>query len=156
MVKPNHAAENALATIGAVCWSLQIVPQLVKSFREKSTHGLSMWLMLYVISLAPHVDSKLIGNRTWVVSCLPFSAYIIAQDLSIPLKIQPHLFGFFGLVSVAQCLYYGRRWSLTKTSTFFVAFLMLWAGFETGSIYALRVRLGLCSTSRVSVSLECG
>ena len=42
----NHAAENALATIGAVLWSIQIIPQLVLSYRTKSTKGLSENLML--------------------------------------------------------------------------------------------------------------
>jgi uncharacterized protein with PQ loop repeat len=41
----NHAVENALGTIGAVCWMIQIVPQIVKSYRERSTHGLSAGLM---------------------------------------------------------------------------------------------------------------
>jgi uncharacterized protein with PQ loop repeat len=45
MVKPNHAAENVLATIGAICWTIQIIPQIWKSWREKSTHGLSMGLV---------------------------------------------------------------------------------------------------------------
>ena len=43
----NHAVENALATIGAVLWSIQIIPQLVLSYRTKSTKGLSENLMLY-------------------------------------------------------------------------------------------------------------
>lgn len=42
----NHAVENALATIGAVLWSIQIIPQLVLSYRTKSTKGLSENLML--------------------------------------------------------------------------------------------------------------
>lgn len=46
IMKENHAVENALATIGAVLWMIQNIPQVVKSYREKSTKGLSASLML--------------------------------------------------------------------------------------------------------------
>jgi uncharacterized protein with PQ loop repeat len=48
MVQPDHTTENVLATIGAVMWTIQILPQIIKSHRSKSTHGLSTLLMLYV------------------------------------------------------------------------------------------------------------
>jgi uncharacterized protein with PQ loop repeat len=42
----NLAAENALGTIGSVLWTIQIIPQLVKSYRTKDVEGLSAMLML--------------------------------------------------------------------------------------------------------------
>ena len=30
---------------GATCWSIQLIPQIVKSWRQRSTHGLSHWLV---------------------------------------------------------------------------------------------------------------
>jgi uncharacterized protein with PQ loop repeat len=45
----NKAVENALGTIGAVLWTIQIIPQLIKSYRTKDTEGLSALLMLYVL-----------------------------------------------------------------------------------------------------------
>jgi uncharacterized protein with PQ loop repeat len=118
----NKAVENTLATIGAVLWMVQIVPQIIKSHRSKSTLGLSAGLM-----------------GTWAFACLPFSAYIVAQKLSIPLQIQPHVFGFLGSYSTAQCLHYGHGYSKRKVGILFVFWLILWAGFETGSIYGLQV-----------------
>jgi uncharacterized protein with PQ loop repeat len=44
-MKENNAVQNALATIGAVFWTIQIIPQIVKSYRSKSTLGLSAILM---------------------------------------------------------------------------------------------------------------
>lgn len=32
-------------SLGTICWSGQILPQIWKSYREKSTEGLSHWLM---------------------------------------------------------------------------------------------------------------
>ncbi|PPQ91480.1 hypothetical protein CVT25_013737 [Psilocybe cyanescens] len=41
----NKIAENVLGTIGTICWTAQLVPQIWKSHRTKSTAGLSHWLI---------------------------------------------------------------------------------------------------------------
>jgi uncharacterized protein with PQ loop repeat len=46
MPHPNAALENVFGTIGAVLWSVQIIPQIWKSYRTKETEGLSTLLML--------------------------------------------------------------------------------------------------------------
>ena len=79
--------------------------------------------------------------RCWAASSMPFSSYIVTSQLSIPLQIQPHVFGFLCAVSWSQCLFYGHHYSRLKAGACLLGFLALWAGFETGSIYALRVRL---------------
>lgn len=127
MPKENKVVENVLATIGAVCWTVQIIPQLWKSWRSKSTQGLSAILMF-----------------VWALSSLPFASYIVAEDLSIPLKIQPHVFGFLCALSWGQCLHYGRGIEARKALLILAAFFTVWAGFETGSIYALKVRQADC------------
>lgn len=30
---------------GTVCWTFQLLPQIIKSWRERSTYGLSPWLV---------------------------------------------------------------------------------------------------------------
>lgn len=45
-MKEIPAADKTLATIGAVLWSIQVVPQIIKTWRTKSTDGLSPALML--------------------------------------------------------------------------------------------------------------
>lgn len=42
----NATVENVLATIGAIMWSVQILPQIWKSYKDKTTKGLSEYLML--------------------------------------------------------------------------------------------------------------
>lgn len=51
MPHPNAVAENVCGTIGAVLWSIQIIPQIWKSYRTKDTEGLSTMLMLCVAFL---------------------------------------------------------------------------------------------------------
>ncbi|WVF72141.1 hypothetical protein IAT40_006953 [Kwoniella sp. CBS 6097] len=119
-MKENKGAENALATIGAVLWMVQIVPQIVKSHRSKSTIGLSAGLM-----------------SIWALASLFLGAYLVAQRLSIPLQIQPQAFGVLSAVSTGQILYYSHNWSKKAVIWCFVGFCVFFAGFEAGSVYAL-------------------
>ncbi|ORX39864.1 hypothetical protein BD324DRAFT_648484 [Kockovaella imperatae] len=120
MLKADPGIETALSTVGAVCWTVQIIPQVIKSYRTKSTLGLSAGLM-----------------AVWALASYPFSAYLVSQRLPIPLQVQPHAFGFLCGISWMQCLYYGYGYSKLKASLSFLLFLVVWAGFETGSVYGL-------------------
>ncbi|OXG22212.1 integral membrane protein [Cryptococcus neoformans Tu401-1] len=119
-MKENHAAENALGTIGAILWMVQILPQIIKSHREKTTKGLSASLMFI-----------------WALASLFLGAYIVAQKLSIPLQVQPQAFGVLAAVSWCQCLHYERGYSLKSVWAIFIGFCCIFAGFEAGSVYAL-------------------
>ncbi|OCF35442.1 integral membrane protein [Kwoniella heveanensis CBS 569] len=119
-MKENKGAENALATIGAVMWMVQIVPQIIKSHRSKSTTGLSAGLMFI-----------------WALASLFLGAYLVTQRLSIPLQVQPQAFGVLSAVSTCQILYYSHNWSKKAVIWSFVVFCVVFAGFEAGSVYAL-------------------
>ncbi|KAF8677591.1 PQ loop repeat protein [Rhizoctonia solani] len=93
----NEAAENILATIGTVLWTAQLVPQVVKSFREKSTEGLSPWLMFI-----------------WALSAWFLGVYAIVQNISIPIILQPQLFGALAALSWIQACWWTSDPTLTK------------------------------------------
>jgi hypothetical protein len=72
--------------------------------------------------------------------------YVIAQDLNVPLIVQPQLFGLFSLLCWGQCLYYGstarsRAWCAVVLG----GTLVLWGALEAAMALALRVRV-FCST----------
>ncbi|KAI0047850.1 hypothetical protein FA95DRAFT_1451387, partial [Auriscalpium vulgare] len=117
----NHVAENVFGTLGTVLWTIQLIPQIWKSWRAKKTEGLSPWLVLI-----------------WSLSAIPLGVYVIVQNLNIPLIVQPQLFGSLALVSWAQCMYYdrgrSRRWCISAT----LAILIMFATLETGLVYAVR------------------
>ncbi|KAI0766700.1 PQ loop repeat-domain-containing protein [Trametes elegans] len=117
----NSAAENALGTIGTVCWTIQLVPQIWKSWRTKSTEGLSEWLVLL-----------------WGASGPFLGVYAIVENLNIPLIVQPQLFGVLAYVSWAQCQYYGRKRSKWAVLAMCVALMAVSAGFEAGMVYAVK------------------
>ncbi|KAI9632446.1 PQ loop repeat-domain-containing protein [Dioszegia hungarica] len=119
----NETAEYVLATAGASCWIVATVPQLVKSYRTKSTEGLSPWLM-----------------ALWASSSLFFGSYVVAEKLNIAIQakqIQPHIFGTLCIVSWAQCCYYSRGYTLRQAAGYALAILACAGAFETTSIFAL-------------------
>ncbi|KAF7370183.1 Pq loop repeat protein [Mycena sanguinolenta] len=117
----NPVAENVFGTMGLVCWTVQLIPQLWKSWREKSTEGLSPWLVLL-----------------WAISSPFLGAYAIILNLNVPLILEPQLFGTFCLVSWCQCHHYAgkRSWAVAAAMTLAVALLL--AGFEVALVYAVR------------------
>ncbi|THH18043.1 hypothetical protein EW146_g2866 [Bondarzewia mesenterica] len=117
----NRVAENVLGTMGTVCWSGQMIPQLWKSWRTKSTEGLSHWLVL-----------------TWSLSSIPLAIYSIVQNLNIPLILQPQLFGFLSLLSWGQCMHYGGGHSTRKCILMIIAILIVNAAMQVGFVYAVR------------------
>ncbi|KAI8820273.1 uncharacterized protein EV422DRAFT_532246 [Fimicolochytrium jonesii] len=72
-----------------VFWSFQLLPQVLKSFRAKSTGGLSATMMFL-----------------WAIWTPFFAAYALYSGLKLPLIIQPNLFGFFAAVCFVQVLHY--------------------------------------------------
>lgn len=143
-MKENYAVENALGTIGAVLWMIQNIPQVIKSYREKSTKGLSASLMLWVklVALICHVVfwAWHKGKSIWALGTVIHGAYIVAQNFSIPLQVQPQVFAALATVSWCQCLHYDRGYSVKSVWAIFIVLCGIFAGFEVGSVYALWVR----------------
>ncbi|GHJ84342.1 hypothetical protein NliqN6_0744 [Naganishia liquefaciens] len=121
MPHPNAALENVFGTIGAVLWSVQIIPQIWKSYRTKETEGLSTLLMFI-----------------WACAGLFLGTYAIVQNINIPIILQPQLFSTLAALSTAQCLYYGHGKPLKLCIVFFLGFCAFFGAFEAGMTFALR------------------
>jgi uncharacterized protein with PQ loop repeat len=113
---------NGLATIGTVCWCIQLIPQIIHNYRVKNTEGFPELMALL-----------------WCL-CAPFFAvYMITTDASIPLMLQPHLFGVFCLIVYIQKMYYPPvsrplRQIITRAGLF----LLFEIALEVGCIIPLR------------------
>ncbi|VDB99899.1 unnamed protein product [Peniophora sp. CBMAI 1063] len=116
----NHAVENVFGTIGTICWTVQLIPQVWKNWRSKSTEGLSPSLVLI-----------------WGLSGIPLGAYSVLQNLNVPLIIQPQLFGVLCILSWTQCMYYGSQKPLGWCAAFLIVLLTIYAVLELGLIYAV-------------------
>jgi len=120
----NALAENICGTIGTVLWSGQIIPQIYKTHREKTSAGLSPYLMFI-----------------WAVSAAFLGVYAIVQDINIPLIVQPQAFGSLAALSWVQCLYYDPKRSKTVCALIFLTFIVVFASFEISMVYATRAAI---------------
>ncbi|KAF9462914.1 PQ loop repeat-domain-containing protein [Collybia nuda] len=117
----NSVAENILGTIGTICWTGQLIPQVWKSWREHSTAGLSHWLVLI-----------------WGIASLFLGVYAVIQNFNIPLIVQPQLFGFLSLCSWGQCLYYDKGKSRKVAFLIAGTVMVLVGALEVAMVFAIR------------------
>ncbi|KAG0244259.1 hypothetical protein BGX31_009440 [Mortierella sp. GBA43] len=118
--------ENVFGMLGIVFWSFQLLPQVVSNYKAKTTQGLSATMFLL-----------------WTLASVGFGSYSIVQELSIPIILQPHLFGFLSTTCFMQCLYYRQQkaaWSGQKTWLISVIVFLVLAGMEVGAVFATLVK----------------
>ncbi|KAF3903163.1 hypothetical protein ABW21_db0208509 [Orbilia brochopaga] len=117
----NAVATNVLGTAGAVCWSVQLIPQIIINYRRHHTTGLQPSMMLL-----------------WATAGTPLGIYNILSNFNIALRIQPQILTFLSLVTWAQCKYYSSNWRPAKAILVASAIGALLAGIEVGLVFALR------------------
>ncbi|KAJ9239420.1 hypothetical protein DTO169E5_4356 [Paecilomyces variotii] len=113
-------AADVLGTIGAVCWSIQLLPQIFINYRRHNTEGLQPAMMLL-----------------WAAAGVPLGVYNIVEDFNVALKIQPQILTTLSLITWAQCLYYGKKYSVLRCISAVVPLLMVLGGIEVALIFAL-------------------
>ncbi|KAJ5534230.1 hypothetical protein N7527_000484 [Penicillium freii] len=115
-------ASNVLGTIGTVLWCIQLIPQVWYNWRRKNTEGFPAAMVFL-----------------WASCSVPMGAYLILQQVNIPLQIQPQIFGFFSLVSWSQVLYYNHNYSKTKAVLVCLGTSVLFGVLEALLILTLRI-----------------
>ncbi|TVY93873.1 Uncharacterized protein LAWI1_G000564 [Lachnellula willkommii] len=113
-------AANVLGTLGAVCWSIQLIPQIIINHRRHSTEGLQRSMMLL-----------------WALAGIPLGAYNIAENFNAALKIQPQILTVLSLITWIQCFYYSSKWSASKCILAVCAMGVILGGVEVGLVFAL-------------------
>ncbi|TVY47494.1 Uncharacterized protein LOCC1_G002249 [Lachnellula occidentalis] len=113
-------AANVLGTLGAVCWSIQLIPQIMINYRRHNTEGLQRSMMLL-----------------WALAGIPLGAYNIAQNFNVALKIQPQILTVLSLITWIQCFYYSSKWSASKCILVVCAMGVMLGGVEVGLVFAL-------------------
>jgi hypothetical protein len=103
----NPVAANVLGTLGAVgrlqisfrcslliaqvCWSIQLIPQIIINYRRHNAIGLQPTMMML-----------------WAWAGVPLGVYNIVEGFNIALRIQPQILTVLSLVTWIQCYYYER------------------------------------------------
>ncbi|KAH8650628.1 PQ loop repeat protein [Tricladium varicosporioides] len=114
-------AANVLGTIGAVCWSIQLIPQIIINYNRHNTTGLQRSMMLL-----------------WALAGIPLGAYNIASNFNIALQVQPQILTVLSLITWIQCWHYDDKWSTTKCSVVVTTIGIIFGGVEAGLVFALR------------------
>ncbi|KAH8816540.1 G protein-like protein-coupled receptor : PQ-loop [Xylogone sp. PMI_703] len=117
-------AANVLGTIGAVCWSIQLIPQIIINYRRHDTEGLQQSMMLL-----------------WAMAGVPLGAYNVTLNFNIALRIQPQILTVLSLITWGQCWYYERKWSAAKCYIAVGAIGALFGGIEAALYFALKAGL---------------
>lgn len=115
-------AANVLGTTGAVCWSVQLLPQIFINYKRHHTTGLQPSMMLL-----------------WASAGVPLGVYNIVKEFNIALRVQAQVLTLLSLITWAQCCYYGKDWRLVKCIGTVLCLGVFMAGVEVGLILALRV-----------------
>ncbi|KAL4873919.1 hypothetical protein BDV12DRAFT_191787 [Aspergillus spectabilis] len=118
----NPVAANVLGTMGAVLWSLQLLPQIWKNWRRHGSETLSPAFFL-----------------SWAIAGVPLGVYNITDNFNIALRVQPNMIIFLSLWTWSQCKYYGAKWSRKKVVLLAMAMALVFGGVEAGLVFALRV-----------------
>ncbi|KAK1671335.1 PQ loop repeat-domain-containing protein [Colletotrichum godetiae] len=116
------AAANALGTLGAVCWSIQLIPQIVINYRRHNATGLQPSMMML-----------------WAWAGVPLGVYNIVEDFNIALQIQPQILTFLSLATWIQCFYYQRNWSILRSLAVVAPIATAMAGIQVALVIGLRI-----------------
>jgi len=113
---------NVFGTLGAICWSIQLLPQIILNYRRHSAAGLSPTFMLF-----------------WACAGIPLGVYNIVQNFNLALQIQPQILTFLSLVTWGQCRYYNHQPKNLRPSVIIALLLaLIFGGIEAALIFALR------------------
>ncbi|KAH7335419.1 hypothetical protein B0J17DRAFT_670095 [Rhizoctonia solani] len=74
----------------------------------------------------------------WALSAWFLGVYAIVQNISIPIILQPQLFGALAALSWIQCIYYGSKKSKMFCAWLYILFMAAMAGFEVGISLVVR------------------
>ncbi|KAE9994759.1 hypothetical protein EG327_003023 [Venturia inaequalis] len=115
-------AANVLGTVGAVCWSVQLIPQIVINYRRHNATGLQASMMML-----------------WAWAGVPLGVYNIVEDFNVALQIQPQLLTFLSLLTWSQCCYYNKSWTVSRALLAVCSIAIVMGGIEAALVISLRV-----------------
>ncbi|KAK0622827.1 PQ loop repeat-domain-containing protein [Immersiella caudata] len=116
------AAANVLGTLGAVCWSIQLIPQIIVNYRRHHATGLQPSMMML-----------------WAWAGVPLGVFNIVSEFNIALRIQPQLLTFLSLITWIQCYYYQKKWSPLKSLLVLTPIALVMSAIQAALIISLRL-----------------
>lgn len=122
MAEHSQAVSDAMGTLGTVCWTVQLIPQIWYNYRRQDCTGFPPIMMFL-----------------WLLCGVPFSIYFLVSQPSIAVQVQPVLFTVLCSVSWVQTMYYPPvKLSVRKIATLVTSFFLVAIGLEVGFIIFLK------------------
>ncbi|KAG7532115.1 hypothetical protein FFLO_03857 [Filobasidium floriforme] len=118
---PRSTAVEALATLGAVFWSIQLLPQIFLNYRRQSTEGLHSSMMIL-----------------WALAGLPLGIHNILSEQHIALVVQAQILTGLSLITWAQTMYYGKRWSAIRCTSVTSLLMIGFGGIEAALVLGFK------------------
>ena len=118
-------AANVLGTTGAICWSVQLLPQILLNYRRHHTIGLQPSFMLL-----------------WASAGVPLGVYNIVERFNIALRVQAQILTLLSLITWSQCCYYEKTWNVGKCAITVMSIGAVMGILEAALIFALRAAAG--------------
>ncbi|KYK57037.1 PQ loop repeat protein [Drechmeria coniospora] len=115
-------AANILGILGAVCWSVQLIPQIVVNYRRHHAVGLQPSMMML-----------------WACAGVPLGVYNIVEEFNIALRIQPQILTFLSLATWMQCRHYQRGWSVARSLLAVAPIVLAMGAIQASLIMGLRI-----------------
>lgn len=107
--------QEVFGYLGLAAWSIQLIPQVIHSYRRKSAAGVSPYMM-----------------GIWYIGSIMFLAYLILQRFPLPVILQPCSFSILSLICTFQYFIYELKFSNKKLYSLLAVTLLL-----SGGLFAL-------------------
>lgn len=114
-------AANVLGTTSAICWSIQLLPQIMLNYRRHNATGLQPSMMMF-----------------WAWAGVPLGVYNIVSNFNIALRVQAQILVTLSLITWSQVYYYEHRWSLWKCVSVVIPVAAVMGTIEFALIVALQ------------------
>lgn len=114
-------AIDVFSTMGAVLWSIQLLPQIYLNWRRKSGAGLQPSMML-----------------AWALAGLPLGIHNILGRQPIALQVQAEVLTALSLLTWAQVMYYDRSWSLLRCCCILALLCLVFSSVQAAFVLGLR------------------
>lgn len=119
--RPLDIAVDVLSVMGAVLWSIQLIPQIVVNWRRKTGDGLQPSMMV-----------------AWALAGLPLGIHNILSHQPIALQVQAQILTALSLATLLQVMYYDHKWSLCRCALVFPISALFFGAVEAAFVFGFR------------------
>lgn len=121
MMTQKDVVIDILSTLGAVFWSIQLIPQIYINYKRKTGDGLQPSMMI-----------------AWSLAGLPLGIHNILSQQPIALQVQAEILTCLSLLTWSQVMFYDHKWSFTKCVCLLTILAIFFAAIQCAFIFGFQ------------------